>query len=80
VQVEVVGVIDREGRPVAFPADRARQALASGEAVELVGVELVADGGGLRARSSDGEELPAHQAFWFAWSQFHPETTLWTGG
>jgi len=79
VQVEVVGVIDPEGRPVAFQADRARAALASGDAVELAGVELVADGGGLRARSSGGEELPAHQAFWFAWSQFHPDTALWTG-
>jgi hypothetical protein len=25
-----------------------------------------------------GDELPAHQAFWFAWSQFHPETVVWT--
>jgi len=79
VQAEVVGVIDAEGRPVAFPADRARTALASGNAVELAGVELFADGGGLRARLSGGEELPAHQAFWFAWSQFHPDTALWTG-
>jgi len=79
VQVEVVGVIDPEGRPVAFAAARARAALAAGDADALAGVELVADGGGLRARSSGGEELPAHQAFWFAWSQFHPDTALWTG-
>jgi len=79
VQVEVVGVIDPRGRPVAFRADRARAVLASGDPVALAGVELVADGGGLRARSSSGQELPAHQAFWFAWSQFHPETALWTG-
>ncbi len=79
LQVEVVGVIDREGHPVAFPAGRARTALASGDPVAAAGVELFADGGGLRARSSGGEELPAHQAFWFAWSQFHPDTELWTG-
>ena len=79
VQVEVVGVIDPRGRPVAFRADRARAVLASGDPVALADVELVADGGGLRARSSSGQELPAHQAFWFAWSQFHPETALWTG-
>ena len=65
---------------MAFPADRARAVLASGDAVALAGVELVADGGGLRAKSSGGAELPAHQAFWFAWSQFHPGTALWTGG
>jgi len=84
VQVEVVGVIGPEGRPVAFPAERARAALAAGDPVALAGVELYAAGGGLRARQSSGggggEELPAHQAFWFAWSQFHPETALWTGG
>ncbi|MCP9487021.1 MAG: DUF3179 domain-containing protein [Gaiellaceae bacterium MAG52_C11] len=80
VQIEVVGVIDPEGRPVAFPADRAGAALATGDPVALAGVELFADGGGLRARSSGGDELPAHQAFWFAWSQFHPDTALWTGG
>jgi len=76
---EVVGVIGPEGRPVAFRADRARAALSAGDGVTLAGVELIADGGGLRARSSGGEELPAHQAFWFAWSQFHPDTALWTG-
>ena len=80
VHLEVVGVIDTENHPVAFPTDRARAALARGDAVALAGVELFADGGGFRARSSSGEELPAHQAFWFAWSQFHPETALWTGG
>ena len=24
------------------------------------------------------DELPVHQAFWFAWSQFHPDTIAWT--
>jgi len=32
----------------------------------------------LRAQTSDGEEIPAHEAFWFAWSQFHPDTELWS--
>jgi len=79
VQVEVVGVIDLAGHPVAFAADQARSALENGDTVALAGVELFADGGGLRARTSGGEELPAHQAFWFAWSQFHPDTALWKG-
>ncbi len=79
VPVEFVGVIDPDGRPVAFAAERARNALSDGETVTIASVELFAYGGGLRARSSDGEELPAHQAFWFTWSQFHPDTALWTG-
>jgi len=77
VQELVVGVIAADGTPVAFPAARARDALARGDEVTEAGVELVRDGGGLRARSTDGRELPAHEAFWFAWSQFHPETELW---
>ncbi|MGH3109504.1 MAG: DUF3179 domain-containing (seleno)protein, partial [Gaiellaceae bacterium] len=77
VHVEVVGVVGEDGRAVAFVADDARAALAAGEKVAAGGVELFVDGGGLRARSG-GDELPAHQAFWFAWSQFNPETELWT--
>jgi len=42
------------------------------------GVEVVADAGGLRVRTREGKDLPAHQAFWFAWSQFNPGTRLWT--
>ena len=73
-QAKVVGVIAPDGTAVAFPVLEAREALASGSAVELAGVTLVADGGGLRVA---GDDLPAHEAFWFAWSQFHPETELW---
>ena len=65
--------------PVAFEAEAAREALAAGEAVTVAGVELAVEAGGLVARETDGAELPAHEAFWFAWSQFHPETELWEG-
>jgi hypothetical protein len=77
VQTQVVGVIGPGRAPVAFPADEARDALAAGREVAAGEVELVADGGGLRARATGGKELPTHQAFWFAWSQFHPSTALW---
>jgi Protein of unknown function (DUF3179) len=77
VQAQVVGVIAPGGQPVAFPAEEARDALAAGREVAAGGVELVADGTGMRARARRGNALPTHQAFWFAWSQFHPETTLW---
>ena len=43
---------------------------------ELGGVTLQPDSGGLRA-FIDSEEIPAHEAFWFAWSQFQPQTRLW---
>lgn len=76
VQEQVLGVILPDGTPVAFPAGAARESLATGDRVTLAGVELVVDGGGLRA-TFEGEPLPSHQAFWFAWSQFHPETLLW---
>jgi hypothetical protein len=48
--------------------------------VSLDGVSVGADAGGLRAEQADGTELPVHEAFWFAWSQFHPETALWEAG
>jgi hypothetical protein len=77
VQEQVVGVIARDGAPVAFPAAAARGALKAGKRVELKGVRLQLDGDGLRAVLDDGAEAVSHQAFWFAWSQFHPRTALW---
>jgi len=79
VQGRVVGAIAEDGRPVAFPVEAARAALEAGELVRAHGIELAADGGGFRASAEGGSvELPAHEAFWFAWSQFHPSTELWT--
>ena len=77
VQVQVFGVVLDDGTPVAFPAEAAVEALRAGEAVELSGVELRLDGGGVRAIAADGEEIVGHQAFWFAWSQFMADTLLW---
>ncbi len=77
-QTQVLGVIAPDGTPVAFPADLGRAELAAGASVELAGVVLVADGGGVRAITGDGADLVGHQAFWFAWSQFHPDTLVWT--
>lgn len=47
------------------------------EVVELSGVELRLDGGGVRAIDVNGDEIVGHQAFWFAWSQFMADTLLW---
>ncbi len=77
VQARVVGVIAPEGTPVAFPSDQARAALADGRQVAARGVEIAADGNGLRAGTRHGRPLVAHEAFWFAWSQFHPDTAVW---
>jgi hypothetical protein len=78
VQALVVGVVGPEG-PVAFPVEEARAAAEGGVEVSFAGVRLVADGSGFRAHLENGEEVAAHQAFWFAWSQFHPATQLWPG-
>ena len=72
----VLGAMDADGTPVAFPVGSARLALEAGEEVALAGVALRPDAGGLRA-FIDGAEIPAHEAFWFAWSQFQPQTLLW---
>ncbi|MFV2039749.1 MAG: hypothetical protein ACC660_05860, partial [Acidimicrobiales bacterium] len=64
------------GATVAFPVDPARATLQNGAEVMLSGVAVELDGAGLRA-TLDGEPIASHQAFWFAWSQFHPDTDLW---
>lgn len=76
VHEPVVGVLLDTGTALAFPAAMARNVLGAGDPVVLGGVSLVLDGGGLRAEV-DGAEVAAHEAFWFAWSQFHPDTQLW---
>jgi hypothetical protein len=76
VQVQVLGVITADGSAVAFPADAARGSLEAGGSVQLAGITLALDGSGLVALES-GEPVASHQAFWFAWSQFHPDTLLW---
>jgi len=78
VQEQVVGVVTPGGVAVAFPAAAARGALEAGEEVKLLGVRLELVGDGLRAVGDGGAGLVSHQASWFAWSQFHPDTALWT--
>jgi len=77
VQEQVLGVVAPDGTPIAFPVAAALLALDEGEEVTLLAVRVVADGGGLRAETLDGTPLVSHQAFWFAWSQFHPNTGVW---
>ncbi|MEM9851991.1 MAG: DUF3179 domain-containing (seleno)protein [Pseudomonadota bacterium] len=77
VQDDVLGVIAPSGRPVAFLRSAALAALRSGAPVTLDDVQLVLEAGGIRALDADGADLGSHQAFWFAWSQFHPDTALW---
>jgi hypothetical protein len=77
VQEDVLGVIAASGRPVAFQVRSALDALGRGESVAFENVRLVLDAGGVRAVDASGNDLGGHQAFWFAWSQFHPGTELW---
>ncbi len=78
VQDSVLGVVLEDGTTVAFPAGEATDAIGLGEPVELGGVELRTSGSGLVAfDAATGAEVAAHEAFWFAWSQFHPDTLLW---
>jgi hypothetical protein len=31
----------------------------------------------IRVYNPSGDEVVSHEAFWFAWSQFHPDTIVW---
>ena len=80
VQELVVGVITADGQAIAFPSEDATAAFNAGGEVELGGVRLEESGDGLVAfDAATGEAIAAHEAFWFAWSQFHPDTLLWEG-
>ena len=77
VHEQILGVDVPGQKPLAFVVAQARAELASGRKVASGDVEVVSDGAGLQARRKDGRKLTTHQAFWFAWSQFHPDTELW---
>jgi len=77
VHEDVIGAITASGKPVAFQRSAALVALTKGEEIVFENVRLELDAGGIRAVDADGSDIGSHQAFWFAWSQFHPDTALW---
>ena len=77
VQEDVLGVIQENGTPLAIHVDSATAALGRGEVVEIDGIRVIRSGDGVQAIDSDGNDIVAHQAFWFAWSQFYPSTEVW---
>ncbi len=79
VHEDIIGVVTASGTPVAFQRSTAMIALNRGEQIGFENVRLVLAAGGIRAVDADGADLGSHQAFWFAWSQFHPGTALWPG-
>jgi hypothetical protein len=76
VQERIVGVIAPDGTPVAFPVDSVNLAAERGEVI-FAGLTVRLEDG-IRVYDSEGTEVTSHQSFWFAWSQFHPETTVWS--
>jgi hypothetical protein len=79
VHEDVIGVITASGKPVAFQRSKAFVALNKGDEIAYENVRLKLEAGGIKAVDADGSDLGSHQAFWFAWSQFHPQTALWPG-
>jgi len=83
VHEDVIGAITASGTPVAFQRSAAFVVLSKGEEIVFENIQLELTAGGIRAidknTSAESEtETGSHQAFWFAWSQFHPDTKLWT--
>ena len=77
VHEDIIGVVTASGKPVAFQRSKAFLALQNGDEIAFENVHLELDAGGVKAVGTDGADLGSHQAFWFAWSQFHPQTALW---
>ena len=77
VQEDIVGLIADNGQAIAFHRKSALEALNKGEKISYENINLVLDGGGIKGIDDQGNDLGSHQAFWFAWSQFYPDTQLW---
>ncbi|MQQ07000.1 DUF3179 domain-containing protein [Epibacterium sp. SM1979] len=79
VHEDVIGIVAASGQPIAFQRSKAIAALQRGQEIAFENIRLTLDGGGVKAVTADGRDLGSHQAFWFAWSQFYPQTELWQG-
>ena len=79
VHEDIIGAVTASGKPVAFQRSKAFAALQNAGEIAFENVRLELDAGGIRAVDADGSDIGSHQAFWFAWSQFHPQTALWPG-
>lgn len=77
VQEPVLGLIAPDGTAVAFPVASTKRAIEEGASVGFGNLNVELDGDGLRVIGPDGK-LPTHTAFWFAWSQFNPDTLVWS--
>jgi hypothetical protein len=76
IQERVIGVIDSDGTAIAFPVDAVTAALADDE-IEYEGLTVRLEDA-IRVYDASGAELTSHEAFWFAWSQFHEGTLVWS--
>ncbi|MEM9899184.1 MAG: DUF3179 domain-containing (seleno)protein [Pseudomonadota bacterium] len=79
VHADIIGAVSNSGTPWAFERGAAMTALLAGEQVGAENIRLELNGGGIGAVDETGADIGSHQAFWFAWSQFHPGTELWGG-
>jgi hypothetical protein len=73
VHEDVIGIVTDSGTPVAFQRTTAmarfwRARRSWSKTCDLSSTPAVC------GRWTDGTDLGSHQAFWFAWSQFHPDT------
>jgi len=75
IQEKVVGVITTDGTPIAFPVSATQSALAK-RPIQYEGLTVRLHDS-IRVYDSTGTALVSHEAFWFAWSQFHPTTVVW---
>jgi len=77
VQEDIIGIMTASGQPIAFQRSAAFTALRQGQEVGFENIRLKIEAGGIKAVDTGGHDLGSHQAFWFAWSQFHPQTWIW---
>ena len=76
-QEPILGIETGDGQIVAVHVAIARATLQNGGSIAIDDLSIELAGDGVRAVRSDGSDSGGHQAFWFAWSQFQPSTTVW---
>ena len=76
-QAKVLGFSLDDGTQVAVPVPEAIAHLAAGGTIVFDDRTVILDASGIRVVDGDGEDAGGHESFWFAWSQFHPDTLLW---
>ncbi len=74
MQERILGILHDDGTTIAFPVEAVSSMLDTDGEMRVSEITIRPDGGGFVAAGD--REIATHEAFWFAWNQFRPDTLL----